>query len=73
MGCEESFITMKLIWHGYQILDLDNCVHKTPIKTGLSDTNQRLKIELSSWADGPFLEHVPSSGIWLLAKLNAEC
>ena len=30
MGCEESFITMKLIWHIYLVFSLDNCAHKTP-------------------------------------------
>ena len=29
--CEESFITMKLIWHGYLVI----CVHDTPSDTGL--------------------------------------
>ena len=33
MGCEESFITMKLIWHDYLVLSLDICVHETPIET----------------------------------------
>ena len=28
MGCEESFITMKLIWHSYLIFNLDNCAYK---------------------------------------------
>ena len=36
MGCDESFITMKLIWHGYLVPSLDNCAYETPIKTGLS-------------------------------------
>ena len=35
MGCEESFITMKLIWHGYIVLSLDICAHETPTETGL--------------------------------------
>ena len=30
MDCEESFITMKLIWHGFLII----CVHDTPTDTG---------------------------------------
>ena len=29
MRCEESFITIKLIWHNYLALSLDNYVHKT--------------------------------------------
>ena len=33
MRCEESFITMKLIWHNYLILNLNHCVHKTPTET----------------------------------------
>ena len=36
MGCEESFITIKLIWHSFLVLSLDNCIHETPIETGLS-------------------------------------
>ena len=35
MGCEENFITIKLIWHSYLIFSLDNCVYKTPTETGL--------------------------------------
>ena len=35
MKCEESFITMKLIWHGYLVLSLAICVHKIPTETGL--------------------------------------
>jgi len=33
MEYEESFITIKLIWHSYLVLSLDNCVYETP--TGL--------------------------------------
>ena len=36
MGCEESFITMKLIWHSYLVPSLGICVHETPTETGLS-------------------------------------
>ena len=32
---EESFITMKLISHGYLVSSLGICVHETPTKTGL--------------------------------------
>ena len=32
---EESFITMKLISHGYLVSSLGICAHKTPTKTGL--------------------------------------
>ena len=35
MECEESFITMKSIWHSYLVLSLGNCVHETLTKTGL--------------------------------------
>jgi len=35
MGCEESFITKKLIWHGYLVPSLGICFHKTPTETGL--------------------------------------
>jgi len=35
MECEKSFITIKLIWHSYLILSLDNCVHETLAETGL--------------------------------------
>ena len=35
MGCEESFITMKLIWYGYLIFNLGFCAYKTPIEIGL--------------------------------------
>ena len=42
MGCEEGFITMKLIWHGYLVLSLGICVHETPTKTGLSCANSKV-------------------------------
>ena len=35
MGCEESFITMKLIWHGYLVLSLGICVYEST--SGLRD------------------------------------
>ena len=35
MGYEESFITMKLIWHSYLVPSLAIWVHETPIETGL--------------------------------------
>ena len=38
MGCEESFITMKLIWYGYLILSLGICVHETLTET-LTETD----------------------------------
>jgi len=36
MGCEESFITMKLIWHSYLVLSLNKCAHKISTVTGLT-------------------------------------
>ena len=33
---EESFITMKLIWHGYLVSSLDIYVYETPTKTSLT-------------------------------------
>ena len=35
MRCDESFITMKLIWHGYLVSSIGICVHETPTETGL--------------------------------------
>ena len=35
MGCEESFITMKLICHYYLVPSLGICIHETPTETGL--------------------------------------
>ena len=37
MRCEKSFITMKLIWYGYLVLSLGNCVHETLTEIGLND------------------------------------
>lgn len=36
MGCGESFITTKLHWHGYLVLNLGNCVYEIYIETDLS-------------------------------------
>ena len=36
MRCEKSFITIKLIWHGYLVHSLSICAHKIPTETGLS-------------------------------------
>ena len=36
MGYEESFITMKLIQHGYLVPSLCICIHETPTETGLT-------------------------------------
>ena len=35
MGCEESFITVKLIWRNYLVPSLGNCAHETPNETSL--------------------------------------
>jgi len=35
MRCEESFITMKLIWHRYLVSGLGICTHEIPTQTGL--------------------------------------
>ena len=35
MKCEESFITMKLIWHGYLVPNLGICAYETPTETSL--------------------------------------
>ena len=35
MGCEESFITVTLIWHDYLVLSLNIYIHKTFTATGL--------------------------------------
>jgi len=35
MGCEESFITIKLIWYGYLVYSLGIYVHKTSTETDL--------------------------------------
>ena len=37
MGCEESFITMKLIWHGYLVPNLGICAHETSTETVLKE------------------------------------
>ena len=36
MKCEESFITIKLIWRSYLVSNLGIRVHETPTKTDLS-------------------------------------
>jgi len=35
MECEESFITIKLIWHSYLVLILSNCTNKLCTETDL--------------------------------------
>ena len=53
MGCEESFITMKPIWHSYLVLSLDNCVHETPTETGLICMHPRGRDQGLRWNSGP--------------------
>ena len=49
MGCEESFITMKLIRYGYLVPSLNICVYKTSTETGLiEETTQMLKNAITS-------------------------
>jgi hypothetical protein len=36
MGCEESFITMKLHWHSYLVFSIGSCAHE--IETDLTPT-----------------------------------
>ena len=54
MGCEENFITMKLIWHGYLILSLGIYVYETLTETGLGYCKQSLRAFGRS-----------SSGLWI--------
>ena len=44
MGCEESFITIKPIWHSYLIPSLNNYAHKTPTETGLRMENHTIPV-----------------------------
>jgi len=37
-GCEETFITIKLIWHSYLVLSLGNYANKTLNETGLTSS-----------------------------------
>ena len=56
MGCEESFITMKLIQHGYLIPGLDMCVHETPTETELRSAKcggVLFNLFQSPWANFP--------------------
>ena len=38
MRCDGRFITMKLIWHRYLVLSLDNCAYKILTETDLSNS-----------------------------------
>jgi len=48
MGCEESFITMKFIWHSYLVLSLGNRAHETSTETGLSPKAHLILIKPTS-------------------------
>ena len=54
MECEESFITMKLIWHDYLVPSLDICIHETLTDTGLSTSHAMTQHERC-----PFLSSGP--------------
>ena len=36
MKCDESFITIKVIWHSYLVLNLINCVYEILTETELT-------------------------------------
>ena len=55
MGCDESFITIKLIWHGYLVLNLDICAHEIFAEAGLS---------------GRSLWHEKRTSIWVKRKIR---
>ena len=44
MRCEESFITMQLIWHSYLIFNIDKCAHKTLMRVALFSLQRVNKI-----------------------------
>ena len=52
MGCEESFITMKLIWHSYLVPSLDNYTIKLCTETSLMIyewPSKKRKVKVSQW------------------------
>ena len=55
MGCDESFITIKLIWHGYLVLNLNICAHEIFAEAGLS---------------GRSLWHEKRTSIWVKRKIR---
>ena len=46
IGCGESFITIKPIWHNYLVFSLDNYAHETPTEIGLMNKE---KNKISWW------------------------
>ena len=46
MVFDESFITMKLIWHSYVVLSLGNCAHETSTEIGLNCAAKKLHVHL---------------------------
>ena len=69
MGCEESFITMKSIWHSYLVLSLGNCVHETLTETGLMYGSSIFFLSLASLGNhvGAALISYNLATVWLLA------
>jgi len=67
MRCEESFITMKFIWHGYLVLSLNNCAHETSTETGLMkhSANNGVKPMFTAEKLGP--EMVKDMFVWAAA------
>ena len=57
MGCEKSFITMKLIWHSYLVLIVGNCVHETPTETVLE---QQQLVNYFWESDAKVMQGLPS-------------
>ena len=52
MGCEESFITVKLIWRNYLVPSLGNCAHETPNETSLKTLMEK-KVSPLPWFGPP--------------------
>ena len=48
MRCEESFITIKLIWHNDLVLSLTNCAHETPTQGSPNPPTQLISIALNT-------------------------
>jgi len=75
MGCEESFITMKLIWYVYLVFTLDICVYETPTETGLITSFKRhfsCNKQSSCCLLGLTLEHAESKSESYVLLLPAE-
>ena len=69
MECEESFITMKSIWHSYLVLSLGNCVHETLTETDLMYGSSIFFLSLASLGNhvGAALISYNLATVWLLA------